>query len=461
MTLVLIAIYAILFALLAWRRFEWALVLFFALLPAYLVRFSLGSIPSTLLETMVWILAIAWLIGNFKLIISSLKNFRLIIKKNESIIIAISFFILGATISVFASENLRAALGEWKAFYIEPVAIFIILVTTLTGKKNNNPTTKQSNADSNHLIEKILFGLVLSGLAVSGLAIYQHFTGWLVPDSFWQNRNTYRVTAWYGFPNGVGLFLAPLLPFAIYFIMKLFGKTRGRRIMSGLLLAVCSALLVLPVLAIVYAKSTGALVGIVAGAGVLLLCYKKTRWPAIIIGAIMLTFFFFLPENNPIKTELLAKDRSGQLRINMWAETGAYLMAHPIKGAGLAGYPEVIYPYRIDKTIEVFHHPHNLFLTIWVNTGLVGLIGFVWVIVWFYRVGIGELGVSALRDGRQTESTALPKTMNEDKINSFVPFLLSAMTVYLTTGLVDSPYIKNDLALLFWLLPALLFAIKK
>jgi len=30
------------------------------------------------------------------------------------------------------------------------------------------------------------------------------------------------------------------------------------------------------------------------------------------------------------------------------------------------------------------------------------------------------------------------------------------MIVVLTMGLVDSPYIKNDLAIFFWLLPALL-----
>ena len=140
---------------------------------------------------------------------------------------------------------------------------------------------------------------------------------------------------------------------------------------------------------------------------------------------------------NSIKQELLLQDRSGQLRLNMWAETIEFLSDHPLTGAGLASYQTLIYPYRIDKWIEVFHHPHNIFLTMWVNLGLLGLIGFVWILVWFYRVGL----------------TVAIKNKNL----GLEAFLISAMTVFIITGLVDSPYIKNDMAILFWFLPALLF----
>lgn len=425
----IIEIYCILFALLTWHRFEWALILLFTLLPTYLIRFQILSIPTTLLEVMIWIIALVWIIKNYKLLFNNFKKLPLIFKENKSIILATSLFIIGTTISIFTSIDLRAALGEWKAFYIEPVIIFFILVQTLTTSEH----TTLSHDEKLKLIDKILFGLIITGLAVSILSIYQHFTGWMVPYSFWQNRNTYRVTAWYGFPNGVGLFLAPLIPMAIYLIKKYWEKFYSFQfILSTLFIP-------LSILAIIYAKSTGAMVGIAAGLGLLLLCYKKTRIPAIILGITALAIIFSLPASNSVRTELLAEDRSGQLRVNIWAETSAYLMQHPIKGAGLADYAKIIYPYRIDKTIEVFHHPHNLLLTIWVNTGLIGLIGFVWIIVWFYRVGISQLIFK-----------------NKKQQNSLTPFLLSTMSVYLTTGLVDSPYIKNDLSILFWLLPALM-----
>ncbi|PIR77413.1 MAG: hypothetical protein COU30_02580 [Candidatus Magasanikbacteria bacterium CG10_big_fil_rev_8_21_14_0_10_38_6] len=96
----------------------------------------------------------------------------------------------------------------------------------------------------------------------------------------------------------------------------------------------------------------------------------------------------------------------------------------------------------MDKWIEVFHHPHNLFLTIWVNTGLIGLIGFVWVLVWFYRVGLSFIMKHKKKD------------ISTNTNHLLVLFLLATMTSILVTGLVDSPYIKNDYSLLFWFLVA-------
>ena len=99
--------------------------------------------------------------------------------------------------------------------------------------------------------------------------------------------------------------------------------------------------------------------------------------------------------NKPIKQELLMQDRSGQIRINMWGETTELLRANPLTGAGLASYSKRIAPYHHpingNDNIEIFHHPHNIFLTMWVNLGILGLIGFVWMIVWFYRVGLTEI----------------------------------------------------------------------
>ena len=63
-----------------------------------------------------------------------------------------------------------------------------------------------------------------------------------------------------------------------------------------------------------------------------------------------------------------------------------FLTAHPLRGAGLASYTQRIVPYHSQvagENIEIFHHQHNIFLTMWVNLGLLGLIGFVWMLVWF------------------------------------------------------------------------------
>jgi O-antigen ligase len=342
-------------------------------------------------------------------------NAKEIRNNHKGLIFGTLLFVLGATIGVFVSVDTRAALGAWKAFYVEPIILAFILITTIKEKKD---------------IQLILSGLVLCGFFTSILAIYQHFTGWLVPEAFWTNRNTYRVTAWYGFPNAVGLFLAPLFPLALSVIPTKSGS-RGFKKLS---LTTNILFLPLSILAIYFAKSTGAIIGLIAGLGILLLINKKTRLPTIILGIASVIVLFSLPRTNIIRQELFFQDRSGQLRLDMWAETIEYLLKYPIAGAGLASYEKVIYPYRIDKWIEVFHHPHNLFLTMWVNIGLIGLIGFVWILVWFYRTGIQQV----------------------IKKNTAVPYLVAAMTTIMVMGLVDSPYIKNDLVMIFWVLPVLL-----
>jgi len=340
-----------------------------------------------------------------------------IVKKNKLLATGITLFLLAATISIFTSINIRAAAGEWRAFYLEPIMIFFVLSAYL---KNLDEKTRSKNIQN-----YILLPLILSALATSILGIYQHFTGYLVPYAFWANRDTYRVTGWYGFPNAVGLFLAPIIPLAMYLVEKNWKENKK-------LAWISISTILTSLLAIIFAKGSGPLIGVAGGVGVLLLCYKKTRIPAIALAVIGIVGIIFLPATNPIKQELFATNTSGQFRRDIWSETFALLKDRPITGAGIASYEERIIPYRGDHWIEVFHHPHNIFLTIWVNTGLLGLLSFVALLIWFF-------------------STAI-------KNNSQTKFLLASMSTILVMGLVDSPYIKNDLAILFWLLPALLFA---
>ncbi|OGH73847.1 MAG: hypothetical protein A3C90_02120 [Candidatus Magasanikbacteria bacterium RIFCSPHIGHO2_02_FULL_51_14] len=471
--IIFLLVFFLLFALITRFRFNWALFLLFLLLPTYLIRFHIGPLPTTMLEVMVWIILAVWIIKKFQI-----SNFRFQISQNKQLFIWSSIFLIGATINIFTSVDLRAAAGEWKAFYVEPILMFLVLITTLKKdtrykmQDTKKPPVSSFQFPVSHGVNVIFFALVLTGLATSVLAIYQHYTGFLVPYAFWENQNTFRVTAWYGYPNAVGLFLAPVVPLALYLVLQSFGElkkiqrykiqdTRYKQIQNVklrhyLFLVSCFLFLLTAPLAIFYAKSTGALVGLAAGVGLLLLFNRKTRWPAIIIGLVGLVGLVGLPSNNPVKQELFFADRSGQIRLAIWRETFDFLKDRPILGAGLASYEERIAPYHTTvngEGIEIFHHPHNIFLTVWVNIGLLGLAGFLGIIVWFYTAGVLRITYHVSRITEQEKKS--PITDHRSPI-TLTPFLLSAMTVILVAGLVDSPYIKNDLAILFWLLPALM-----
>ncbi len=79
----------------------------------------------------------------------------------------------------------------------------------------------------------------------------------------------------------------------------------------------------------------------------------------------------------------------------------------------------------------VMLHPHNIFLAMWLNMGILGLAAFIWMLV-----------------------SALAWLFEPDKKGRRIAALLLVMI--LIHGIFDTPYFKNDLAFEFWLLMAIL-----
>ncbi|MCB9798746.1 O-antigen ligase family protein [Candidatus Nomurabacteria bacterium] len=420
-----IVVFTLLFVFITWKRLDYGIFLFFLLLPSYLIRFHIGSIPSTLLEVMLISLIAIFFVKNPTSLYWT--NLRHAFQKHSSLVYATFLFLIAATIAIMVSANQLAAIGEWKAFYIEPILFALMLILY----------AQHSSKNLNHFFLITIFPLILCGIFTSMLAIFQHFTGWMVPYDFWENRNTFRVTGWYGFPNAVGLFLAPLYPLALFLFAS--GWKKWMKLRSSLpvveKVSVATSFLFLSFapLAILFAKGSGPLIGLLAGLGILLLFYKKTRVLAVFLGCMLLGSILLLPTTHSLKQEIFMQNRSGQIRVDMWAETTEYLIHHPIVGTGLTSYQEKLWPYRIDKWIEIFHHPHNIFLTMWVNLGIFGLIAFIWLLVWFLKTGFLSYSKVCLSK-----------------------YLFAAMVTIIIAGLVDSPYIKNDLAIVFWTFIALM-----
>jgi O-antigen ligase len=84
---------------------------------------------------------------------------------------------------------------------------------------------------------------------------------------------------------------------------------------------------------------------------------------------------------------------------------------------------------------EIYMYPHNIFLNFWSELGLLGALLFSWIIAKFLW----------------QSSTLYLKEKNFLALG-----LCGAMLVILIHGLVDVPYFKNDLSVLFWILIALL-----
>ena len=442
---ILFSIFYFLFFFLAWRRLNWAVLFVIATLPSYLIRFNLGPVPMTLLEGMVLVVFVIWLIRKFK--IGSFQKFSIL---HSPFSISIILFLLAATISIFVSPDIRAALGIWRAYFVEPILFFIVLRDLLHKRAIETG--------------QIVFVLSISALVLSFFAIYQKFTGFWIPNP-WIEEAVRRVTSVFEYPNALGLFLGPLIPlFAgrlIGAILEIRAKRDDRHVLRRIFyLGYWILVIATSLLAIWWARSTGALVGVtialmfmvivefvIARSGSDLPAGRQAKQSRTLMGLLrspptggslaMTVIFFivisvFIFKIPSVKNELLLRDWSGHVRRTQWTETVKMLKDRPILGAGLSGYPTVIAPYHKADYLEIFQYPHNIIFNFWSETGLLGLVAFILLIINFFRLGIKKL---------LTTNYSL-----------FTIPTMASMVVILVHGLVDVPYFKNDLAVLFWII---------
>jgi O-antigen ligase len=187
------------------------------------------------------------------------------------------------------------------------------------------------------------------------------------------------------------------------------------------------------IVAMLFAVSEGGMIGAIAGIIVFSLLLKQTRVAGLVaIIAASIVIIAHPPLTNYASRIIALQDDSGSVRKIIWQESSAMIQDHPVFGAGLSSYPAMIAPYHEAKHIEIFQYPHNLFLNFWSETGLIGLIGFLWLVSVFFIQNF--------------------KLWKRNDIDGLPIALIAAMITILVHGLVDVPYMKNDLAFLFWIM---------
>jgi len=179
---------------------------------------------------------------------------------------------------------------------------------------------------------------------------------------------------------------------------------------------------------------------------------KKLRLPTVALAILLIIVVLSVPQfKNYVWQQISFQNDSGKVRLIMWRETWQMLKDRPLFGAGLAGYQETFAPYHKAKYIEIYLYPHNLFLNFWSELGLFGLIIFLMIAFQFFKLGFKDLIRNwNLPAGRQDLEIENYKEWKIDKT-----LLLASMATMITIlihGLVDVPYFKNDLSILFWLI---------
>lgn len=418
--LIIICFY-ILFGYLAWKNFKLALYSVFLLLPTYRVQFTILSLPFNLLSGIIWLLVLIFFIKNYKKIPNLFKNLKGKIKSKNNIFGSFRWplilILVSACIAVWTAGNSLSSLGLFKAYFLEAFFFLVLLVFNLR---------KQD-------YRKCIYSLEILVVFIFSTALFQKLTGSFIFNTT-NALEQGRVTTLFGYPNANGLILLPI--FFLSFINLVIDKKIWLKFFHFLTLT-------LSLTVIYWAGSESALVAIVVGL-ILLVLFKIIRNKrfilvislGILIVSLILPFAVRTPEqidepgtvNYIFQQKILLQDLSGQVRRQMWSETIEYLKDYPILGAGLTGYQEKIGSYHQTDYIEIFLYPHNIWLNFWVSLGIFGLIGFLWLSILLVIKLVASYQVSSSKENL---------------------ILLVAFLAIIIQGIVEVPYFKNDLAIVF------------
>lgn len=417
MTLAILVIIALAWGFWMWKQPAQAFAFLPLALPTYVIRTSIGPLPTTMLELIIGATVIGWMLHEVRGQEGWIAGMTKRIKSGWEVFRPWKWvagcWLLAGFISIFVSPNHLAAIGLYRAYFIEPLLIFFIGGEVL---RNNQKTKFQ-------LTDLLAIAVIILGL----WSIIQMTTGWGIPDP-WNFVPGRRAVGPFPFPNALALFVTPIAAFLFADLIRGW-KKKGEACtwivtpwlsIPGYLLSLAS---------IILAASDGGLIALGAASFLVLVFNRRTRLLGISL-AILGTIFIasIAPLRERVTTVIMFREWSSKVRIVMWQETLMMLKDHKIMGAGLGGYPFVIRVYhRSGDWMEVFQYPHNVILNLWSEIGLFGLFVFGWILV---KWGAGK-----------------KKPRIEHAI--LVAPIIVAILVH---GLVDVPYFKNDLAILFWLL---------
>ncbi len=235
-------------------------------------------------------------------------------------------------------------------------------------------------------------------------------------------------------PNSVAGALAMLLPLPFGFALG--GKQRWLRVAYVLASLFAGVVLLLT-------QSRGALLGLALAALIMMIVWN--RWfllviPAAIGGgmAALATLGAQRLGGLMLSSAATSAVESVEGRLAIWSRAIYMVQDFPLTGVGLGMFDRILdllYPLSMVSVETNLHHPHNLFLSQAVSSGLPGLVGLMSLILL-----LSAMSVQSLRWSRSGQMWPLALG------------LLGALIAYLGHGLFDNPTSFIRASAIVWLL---------
>ena len=418
----LIVLALLIFTAISIYRRELGVYLIILLLPSYQIRFQVAGLPMTFLESMIFILAaveLFFLAKNRRLGLAFRNQIMLKLRRN----LPIFFFLLAAFISIFVSPAQVKAAGIFKAYFLESILFYFLVLLIIDNAKKLNGVWKS---------------LAMLVIYLSAFGLYQFLTLANLPPSWWAvNVASRRITSVLNHPNALALLLGPITAMLITLVLTSKTWARNRLVIIAIILGLAT-------LYLSFSRAAWLALGAtIIGISLLIPSSgegkgrERLQLRLKIIGGILIIGILILaiPYSRAKLLDLASRaDPSQQNRFVLWSAARDIIKHNPIYGVGLMGFHEAYKSYPLGPDRVVQNYPHNFFLNFWVEIGLVGMLAMLGLLYIFqkkirylWNTPWRPIGIAAA----------------------------AGMVMIILHGQVDVPYFKNDLAVLFWLIYAL------
>ena len=279
-------------------------------------------------------------------------------------------FLVAMTMSCVTSLNRTSGI-KYLMFYIAGFLMVLGIVSTVKNEKS---------------LQTIIKMLLWGGTIIGMYGIWQALSGTVGFDPSLTDPELNfgmpgRVYATMANPNNYGEVLIMLLPFYVGTILnsKTFAQKTLYIIMS-----------LPPLLALFNTGSRSSWIGFAVSVLVLTFLLNKRLLPFILVGAVMI--IPFLPQHvyNRLVTILEpGRDSSAQTRVNILKTVWPMFKTYMFHGVGLGTdvFRQTVQNYH-QYTKATPPHTHVLYLQIWIETGVAGVLTFIWYIYRTFRDSI-------------------------------------------------------------------------
>ena len=309
---------------------------------------------------------------------------------------------------------------------------------------------------------------VLSASLVALYGVFQYLTGTSVMAEAWVDSEMFesiagRAVGTLENPNMLGEYLILMIPLAV---VMLVGHGEGlRRIPAFVCLGIMGVCLILT-------WSRGAWLGLIFAAVLFLFIWHRRAMWLLFAGIAAIPLLpYILPASIIQRFTSIGNlsDSSTSYRVNIWRASCDMLRDFGFTGIGIGESAWFrVYPGYAYMGVEAAPHSHNLFLQIWLETGICGLI--VFVLILFLLCQSVFTMCRQLRDAKRLAVLDLPctvenissgsaynllvrKTMSQLRITCAAP--LSGLFAVLVQGMTDYAWYNYRVYLMFWLMAGL------